>query len=136
MRILTAGQKYAIGAPRVRMAFLVEILLPDLEPLYLTTSAHTMFVAGKEWLGAGRMLNITLPQEDASMEAHSCEVSLDGLDPATISLALREPLEGAPVTIYGMNYDPDTNLPIDSPWVYHVGTVSAVKILPPSTGNQ
>ncbi len=136
MRVLTTGQKAAIGARRVRMAFLVELILPDLLPLYLSTNAHTMFIMGREWLGAGRMLNVTLPQEDASLEAHPCEVSLDGLDPATISLALNEPLEGAPVTIWCVNYDPDSNQPIDEPWIYHKGQVSEVKIQPPATGDE
>ncbi len=127
MRFLTTDQAEAISDDRVRMCYLVEASF-DTGPVYFSTATWTMFYNGIEWLGAGSLLDIQLPDEDSSLEAHECLVSLDGLDPAVISLALNEDLEGRAIRIYGLVYDPDTNQPIGH-WLHLRGTVSQVRII-------
>lgn len=115
------------------MCYLVEALF-DTGPVRFTTNVHTMEYNGVEWLGAGAMLDIELPEEDSTLQVHQCVVSLNGLDPAAISLALNEDIEGRRVTIYVLLYNPDTNVPLGH-WIYHRGTVSQVRIAP-ATGLQ
>jgi hypothetical protein len=91
---------------------------------------------GQEWLGAGRMLEITLPSEDATLEVHAGEIALDGLNPTVISLALNVPIEGTPVIIYVVCLEPDTNQFTYPVWVYLRGTISEVRIVPPSVTTQ
>ncbi len=133
MRFLTTDQAEAISADRVRMAFLVECQF-DTGTVRFTTSAATITYNGIEWLGVGRMLELELPEEDSSLEAHECRISLNGLDPSAISLALNEDLEGRVVLIYCLLYNPDTNAPIGA-YHYMRGAVSQVRIIP-ATGMQ
>lgn len=132
MRVLTTAEKNAIDVHRVRMAFMVEFRFPTGDVRF-TTAAYTQTWNGLEWLGAGGMLELDLPQEDSSLEAHACTISLSGLDPAVISLALNEPLENSRCTIWVAHYDPDTNLPIGTGYQFHRGTVGQIRILPPSS---
>lgn len=131
MRFLTTGQADALSADRVRMCMLVEAAF-DTGIVRFSSTAWTVTYNGEEWLGAGAMLDIQLPEEDSSLAAHECVISLDGLDPSVISLALNEDLEGRRVVVYVLLYDPDTNQPIGH-YVHLRGTVSQVRILP-STG--
>lgn len=133
MRVLLAAEKTAIEASRVRMAYLVHFDFPS-GPVLFTTNTHSLFFpGGSEWLGVGNLLDISLPQEDASLESHKCEIKLSGLNPALISLALNEDIENAPCTIYLALFDPDTNQPVGPAFVYHRGTVGQVRIMPPSS---
>ncbi len=80
------------------------------------------------------MMNLDLPQEDASLEVHPWKVTLGGLDPATISLAVNELLENAPVKVMLATFNPDTNLLIGV-HNYARGFVSQVRIIPPTNEN-
>lgn len=132
MRLLTVAEGNALDASRVRMAFMVEFKFPTGDVRF-TTSAYTQNWRGQEWLGAGGLLDIELPQEDSSLEAHACTISLSGLDPAVISLALNEPLENSRCTIFLATFDPDTNQVIGPGFQFHRGTVGQIRILPPSS---
>lgn len=135
MRVLTASDRTRLAASRVRMCYLVELQFPTGDVLF-TTSRYTVTHSGKEWLGVGRLLDIKLPDEDATLEAHACEISLDGLDPSVISLALNEILEGSRCTIFVALFDPDTNQPLGVAFQYFRGTISEVQILPPTESRQ
>lgn len=132
MRLLTVAEANALAAPRVRMAFMIEFRFPTGDVRF-TTSAYTVTWNGKEWLGAGGMLDLELPQEDSALEAHACTVTLNGLDPAVISLALNEPLENSRCTIFVAMFDPDTNQAVGPGYQYFRGTVGQIRILPPSS---
>lgn len=134
MRILTAGERTALAADRVRMCFLVELHFA-IGTARFTTAAHTLMLGGVEWLGAGGLLDLELPQEDGTLEAHKAEITLNGLDPAVISLALNEDLEGTPAYIHLATFNPDTNQLIGT-HQYLRGTVGQVRIVPPSMSEQ
>lgn len=138
MKDLTATYKTALKAPRVRMAILVLINL-ETGLLYLTNSSQTLTViapgvGSQEWLGAGRLLDIEFPQEDASMETHAGQITLDGLDVTMTSLALNERLEHRPVTLFLALFNPDTNVSLGPALQIVRGTMSNVRILPPTVG--
>lgn len=133
MRFLTTDQAEAIASDRVRMAFLLEFRF-DTGIVRFTTASNTITYNSNEWLGAGRALDLELPEEDSALEAHECRITLDGLDPAAVSLALNEDLEGRQVFIYCLLFNPDTNQPIGL-YQYFRGSVSQVRILP-TTGMQ
>lgn len=131
MRILTTAQESAISASRRRMAYLVHARFPSGDVRFSTT-AHTLFYANEEWLGGGALLDIQFAEEDGSLSARNAEITLDGLDVSTLSLALNEQTENAPITIYCALFDPDSNQPIGDFQLYR-GTVSQIRILPPSS---
>jgi hypothetical protein len=115
------------------MSFLVEITLPEgLEPLYFITDAFSRPYNGREYIGAGALLDIKFPDEDATLEVHPATVTLDGLDVAMVSMALSEPLEYCPVLISCLMHNPDTRQDISAFRIIR-GTMSNIKIIPPSS---
>lgn len=130
MRSLSTVLTAAIDAVDVQLVYLVLINFEG-EDLRLCSSPHTMFYANEEWIGGGRMLDINWSQEDGTLEAHKCDITLDGLDVATISLALNEKTENARVTVYCALFDPDTNAPLGDFQRFR-GTISQIRIIPPS----
>lgn len=131
MRILLAGEKTALAASHKRIAYLVLIntLIGDLR---LCTARYSLMVHGQEWLGRGRLLDVKLPKEDASLAANKATLRLSGLDPTLISMALNEDIEGSVVTIYLATFDPETRQVIGA----HIHTrrvLGQVRILPPSS---
>lgn len=132
MRLLTAANRNAINADRVNLTWLVRIILaPPIGNIYLCSNKHTIVWAGVDWMGAGDLLDIEFPEEDGTLEAKNGEIVLSGLDPAMISLALNTHLEGAVVHTFALLRDPDSNQPVDSPFVVHRGTISEVRISQP-----
>jgi hypothetical protein len=141
VKIFTAAELHPeLSASQVQITYLVQFQFSAInigfEDLFFTTNSHTLFALGQEWLGAGRMLEITLPSEDATLEVHAGEISLDGLNPTVISLALNVPIEGTPVIIYIVCLDPNTNQMVNPVWTYLRGTISEVRIVPPSVTTQ
>jgi hypothetical protein len=132
MRLLTTANRNAINADRVNLTWLVRITLPlPVGNIYLCSGVHTQHWAGVDWLGAGDLLDMEFPEESASLEAKNGELVLSGLDPALISLALNTDLEGAVVHTWALLRDPDTNQPVDAPFVVHRGTISEIRISQP-----
>jgi len=134
MRSLTATHKNALSAKRLALAYMVTIGLPaDLGgELRFTTNAWTMKYNGFEWLGAGALLDIQWPDEDGTLEIHSAQITLSGLDVNVISLILNERLDYTPVLIECMMMDPDTRAPVGiAQWLR--GTMSNIKIIPPTS---
>ena len=150
MRLFTTTAKQALDMSRVKMCFLVQVNIFKPfgenagETLILTfsTAPYTMtfpvlgFPADQEWLGAGRMLDIDFAEEDSSSEVHNAEVTLNGLDVPIVSLALNENLERATVRFFMALYDPDTNQPIGQATQIFYGTMSNVRIIPPTGDRQ
>ena len=133
MKNLTTVQKNAIGARRVAMSILVQVNLPSLDTVIrFCSDAHTRIHAGEEWVGAGAMLDIKFPDEDATLEVHNAEITLNGLDVALISMVLQEPLDNSPVAIYCLVLDPDTYAELGTFWIMR-GTLSNIRITPPSS---
>lgn len=131
MRILLAGEKTALAASHKRIAYLVHIAT-SIGDLRLCTARYSLTVQGQEWLGRGQLMDVTLPKEDASLAAHKATLRLSGLDPALISMALNEDIEGSTVTIYLATFNPDTRQVIG----VHIHTrrvLGQVRILPPSS---
>lgn len=132
MRLLTVANRNAVNADRVNLTWLVRVLLPlPLGNLYLCSSKHTITWVGADWLGAGDLLDLEFPEESSDLEAKAGELVLSGLDPAMISLALNTHLEGAVVHVWALLKDPDTNQPVDAPFVVYRATISEVRISQP-----
>lgn len=132
MRVLTTDGANALAQKQVRLVFLLEFKF-TLGDVYFSASSNTVVWAGKEFLGAGGMLDINWPQEDSSLEAAKAEITLNGLDPAVISLALNERIENAPAIIHCQIIDPSTGAMINT-FTFWRGTVGQVKIVPPTSG--
>lgn len=134
MRVLTSPLRTALNQRRTRYAGLVEVQFPS-GPVYMNDSPQTIFYAGKEYLGGGRLLSMKQARQDASMGAHKAEIVLDGLDAAAISLAFNEPTENSMVTFKLLVQDPDSGA-IVGEIVLDTYTVSEVQVTPPTSAEQ
>lgn len=135
MRLLTAANRNAVNASRLQIVWLVRLrLTPPIGDIHLCSAQHTITWGGIEYLGAGALLDIEFPEEDASLEARAGTITLNGLDPAIINLALNTMLEGAVVHIFALMRDPETHAAVDAPFVMYRGTISEVRISQPFTG--
>lgn len=131
---MSTAVRAALNARRIRMCYLVEAQFATGEVLFASTPQGVRW-GNKEWLGAGRMLDIDFAKEDSTLEAHACRITLDGMDAAAISQALNEPIENTPVIIHVLTFDPDTNIPIGS-YQFYRGTVGEIRIIPPSSSQE
>ena len=134
MRVLNTAINTALQSRHIRMCYLVEAAFPT-GVINFTTTPFSIDHAGKEWLGAGRMLDIQFASEDSTLQAHSAEITLDGMDAAAISQALNEPLENTPIAIYALVWDQVSNGRLGHFLVFW-GTISEIKIIPPSSREQ
>ena len=131
MKVLSTQQHAALQMSRVRLAYLLECHFPT-GIVRFTTGSETIDFLGVEWLGAGAMLDIKFPDEDASLAVNNAEVTLNGLDVALISMALREPLLNATCVLYVALFGVDNRQPWGPPFRYMRGTLSHLRIVPPS----
>lgn len=134
MRYLTVDQKTAIRSSRVKFVTLIVIDFPFGTERY-TDAAYDFVHGGNTYKGAGGLVSIELPREDASLEAHACTLTAAGLTPAAVSIVLQERVRGSPVSIQVLLMDPDTNTAIGDPFVRVAGLISHLSIRGPARLN-
>ena len=113
-RNLTAAQRVAIAADHVVRAHLVEIDA-DSGTLRFATTGHNLLVGGNTYAGAGALGSMKAIDESTELAAFGVEIELSGVPVSLVSLALSEPLQGRPLRIYTLFFDPGTNQPIGDP---------------------
>lgn len=128
MRWLTATQRTALNARRIRACYLVEIHFAT-GVLRYTTTPYTVIRNGYEWLGFGKLAGVEFPEETAELRASRARITINGLDAAAISLALNERTENVPLWVHLALMDPDTNAQLGT-FVVHRGTIGDVEIVP------
>lgn len=84
---------------QVAHCHLIEVETP-VSTLRYNTSALTLTWDSKTWVSGSNVLDIQFPDETAELEAKSCKVVVNALNPATTSLALRYNLHGRPFAVY------------------------------------
>lgn len=117
-RDLTAGVEAAIGAPPYRpfRLFYANFTVP----WRTWTGAGTLVVLGQEWLGIGDALAISPSVETVDTGSEGLELVLSGVDPARLSLALQEPVQGKDVEIWYGFMDADGQV-IPDPYLEYAG---------------
>jgi hypothetical protein len=128
VKILTTTQRTALNLRRIRACYLVEMHFAS-GILRYTTTPYTIVRNGVEWLGFGHLAGIEFPHESAERSAQKARITISGLDPAAISLALNEQTDNAMVYIHLALSNPDTNESLGT-FVIHRGTIGDVEIVP------
>lgn len=91
------------------------------QPWRTWTGYGTLSWNGADWLGMGDFVKIGESKETIDTGSEALEVILSGVDPARISLALQEPVQGKDIEIWLGFMDAAGNL-IPDPWLEYAGT--------------
>lgn len=105
MRTLNAGALSAIAQPSVALVQLVKMDLSA--PVYLNSSSWNLTWAGNTYTGTGTLGSVR-QIEDSPGEVKGVRFTLSGIPVDAIALALVEPVQGKPVTIYTAIFNPAT----------------------------
>lgn len=89
----------AFSQPTTKPYFAVEFLF-DSAPLRLWTGLGVRSIGGNDYIGGGHLISFSGLEEVADMTATSFDITLSGVNPSIISLALAEPWQNRLCTVY------------------------------------
>jgi len=80
--------------------FAIELLFDGDEVLRMWTGLGTLVYQGLSWFGTGNLLQIDVIEETSEIAAKGATVTLSGIPPEVLSLAISEPYQGRQAKIY------------------------------------
>jgi len=125
-RPMTAEMLAALQAGHVDVAFLFEGQFKN-GTVNIWTGLGPLDYDGKTWTGAGQLLGMTAVEETEAIQASGITISLGGVRPADIALALTEMQRGLPGVMWLALFTPSGAL-IPSPIVWFRGQMDAAVI--------
>ena len=117
-RTVTPALVAAAGAPLVSALLFVELNFAS-GVLRLTTAGHDVQWNGHTWLGVGVLGSVEAMTEDVSLAATGLKLTLSGVDPAIISIALQEDYQGRDARIWFAAFN-DTGALVADPALLNV----------------
>lgn len=106
MRSLTAPALSALSQPSVAMATLIKMVFTG-GTVCFNTTGWTLTWGGDSYLAVGQFGQLQ-EIDDSPGEVKGVAFSLSGVSSDAIALALVEPVQGKPITIYTAIFDPST----------------------------
>lgn len=102
-RTLPTGLTAALDDKEVSLYYAVEFLY-DTAPVRLWTGYGSKTINGDDYIGVGSLLGIDGLEEVADLSARAITISLSGIDPQIVSLALQEPYQNRECIVHlGIN---------------------------------
>jgi len=98
-RGLTASMQAEVAKSEIRPAFFLELEFPSATLRYWTGYGSISWDS-KTWSGSGDVIKIGGIDETAAVEANGIQFQLDATDPAVVSLAMTEDVQGRPVRVW------------------------------------
>lgn len=98
-RDLSSAIQVAIGDDQLEVFFAIDLGFSTAE-LNLWTGLGTKTILGKEYTGVGYLLDISSVEETSEMSAKGAKLVLSGIPLTLLSIALTEPYQGRPCSIY------------------------------------
>ena len=123
---LTSGTSNELSQTQVNLVFFVEINFKS-GPVNLWSGVGEFSWDSKTWLGAGQLLNITPAKETIGVTATGLTITLDGVDPTFIALALNEAKQNKSVRCYFGFLDSSGNI-IINPYQFFSGLVNYIVV--------
>lgn len=125
-REITTATLNAAGGEVVRPLFFV---LLDFEggAQRLTSADRTMTWAGEDWLGVGGLGSIGGIEETSELQVNGVELSLSGINPDLVPVALTEPYQGRPCRIW-LGFLAETYTLIADPMLIFAGRLDQMSI--------
>lgn len=97
-------------------------------PIYLSTLPYSFNWNGKTWVGAGNLGSISPLGENADLQAQGVSLTLAGIDPTLISVALSEQYQGKACKIWFSPLNPDNGQLVGSPLQIFNGRIDTMNI--------
>lgn len=126
-RDITAAMLTQLNASQVKLAIFVEIFFTS-GALNLWSGIGDKTWDSKTWTGTGSLLSITPAAETSSIRANGAVITLNGVDPALISVALQEGRQGRPVNCWLGFLDLSTEAVIVDPATFFKGRLDVMAI--------
>lgn len=105
-RSLTSAMETALADSHLRPAMFVELAFSS-GTLYATNLPVTITWNGHDWLGLGNVSAISPVEEGESIQAYGLALTLSGINPALVSIALGEHYQGRTAKVYFALLDED-----------------------------
>ena len=99
MRPINPTVKNALIAPSVELFVAVELMF-DSGALRLWTGIGDKIISGNTYTGTGTLLGISGVEEASDLSAKGINLTLSGVDPTLVSVALQEPYQNRPVVVH------------------------------------
>lgn len=97
----------ALGDDQFEPFFAVDLMFDSPSQLYMWTGVGNQTIDSKLYVGTGNLLGISMVRETSDTAARGATLSLSGVPPSIVSLALTEPYQGRLAKIYfGIASDP------------------------------
>jgi hypothetical protein len=106
MRTTSSAFRAVARSNKIKTAILIEATFSS-GSVNLWTGYGNLTYEGKTYLGAGNLLDISSVQETLETRANGFSVSLNGLDPSLLAIALAEPYTGRPFNAKLAFFAPD-----------------------------
>ena len=98
-RAIPSSMITALAGGSVELFYAVEMMY-DSGPLRLWTGYGEKTINGQTYIGGGELLSISEINDTAELSAQGTSIQFSGLDASIISIAMQEPYQTRPVTIY------------------------------------
>jgi hypothetical protein len=123
-RDLTAAVEAALAGTNLIAVFLVELRFGT-GTVYVNNIEFDIPYDGHTWLGGGRIGSISAIDEGEDLQAYGVRLTLSGVNPALLSIALAEDYQGRPVLISLALLDTDHNI-IETPVLVYRGRMDTM----------
>lgn len=121
-RPMDAAIDAALDESNITVAVLVELELTA--PVRAWSGVGTLSWDGKDFLGVGQFGGISQLEESDELRATGYAISLSGIPPEMISMAISEPMQGKPANVWVAFFDENHQLLADpvGPWRGRIDT--------------
>ena len=131
MRDMTTTSDAALQSQNVPYLVLVEMNFTD-GTVRLTNAGYDFQWNGYTWTGAGELGSISAIEEGLDLQMYGCNLTLSGIDQASVALCLGSGYAGRDATIWLAPLDPNYNL-LNDPVIIFKGKMDTMPI---KLGNQ
>lgn len=133
-RVITPAMQAAIAQSQYTLFLFVELQFGS-GTVRFCTAGHDVDWNGFTWLGVGKIGSIEGIQEDSSLQANVYRLTLSGLDPEIIEIAMQEDYAGRPARMWLPMVDLTTGAIIADPLMIMRAKMDAMELVHGTTAS-
>ena len=126
-RELSASMLAAVEASNIRAALLLEMVF-DSGTVRINSLAYNLDWDGETWLGGGDLARVSAAEEGEEIQAYGMTFTLSGVQPALLSIALNEDVQGRAVRMWLAAFDANYQI-IADPYLVYRGRMDTMRVV-------